>query len=81
MDLDQLVTLINVHGGTQGMATNGLAAALTLYGARTLTLSQAATRAGVSEAQFVRQLERRGIEVTDTERSAVAGSDHTARAD
>lgn len=81
MGLNQLVTLINVHAGTEGMATNGLAAALTLYGSRTLTLSQAATQAGVSEEQFIRQLERRGIDVTDAERSSIAGSDRTARAD
>ncbi|WP_418281176.1 UPF0175 family protein [Halorubrum sp. DTA98] len=63
------------------MATNGLSSALTLYGARTLTLSQAATQAGLSEEEFVDQLERRGIEVTDSERTAVFGGDHTARAD
>ncbi|WP_149784879.1 UPF0175 family protein [Halorubrum aquaticum] len=63
------------------MATNALSSALTLYGARTLTLEQAATQAGVSEAEFVRQLERRGIEVTEAERSAAFEGDHTARAD
>ncbi len=63
------------------MATNGLSSALTLYGARTLTLSQAAAQAGLSEEEFIRQLERRGIEVTETERTAVSTNDHTARAD
>jgi len=57
------------------MATNGLSTALTLYGARTLTLSQAGRRAGPSaSAEFVEQLERRGIEVTDSERAAAAGT-------
>ncbi len=63
------------------MATNGLSSALTLYGARTLTLSQAAAQAGLSEDEFIRQLERRGIEVTESERAAVSAGDHTARAD
>ena len=35
------------------MATKGLSSALTLYGARTLTLSQAAKQAGLSEAEFI----------------------------
>ena len=63
------------------MATNGLSSALTLYGARTLTLSQAAKQAGLSEEEFVEQLERRGIEVTESERTAVFGEEHAARAD
>lgn len=63
------------------MATHGLSSALTLYGARTLTLSQAATQAGVSEEEFVRQLNRRGIEVPAADRMAAAGGDRTARAD
>lgn len=63
------------------MATNGLSSALTLYGARTLTLSQAAKQAGLSEEEFVDQLERRGIEVTESERTAALGGDRTARAD
>ncbi|MBP1921083.1 putative HTH domain antitoxin [Halorubrum alkaliphilum] len=63
------------------MATNGLSSALTLYGARTLTLSQAAAQAGLSEDEFIRQLERRGIDVTESERAAVSASDRTARAD
>ncbi len=63
------------------MATHGLSSALTLYGARTLTLSQAAKQAGLSEAAFVEQLERRGIEVQDVERTAITEGDRTARAD
>jgi len=63
------------------MATNGLSAALTLYGARTLTLSQAAAQAGLSETEFIDQLERRGIEVTESERAAALGEEQTARAD
>ena len=63
------------------MATKGLATALTLYGARTLTLSQAAAQAGLSETEFIDQLERRGIEVTESERAAALGEEQTARAD
>ena len=63
------------------MATNGLSSALTLYGARTLTLSQAAAQAGLSEAEFIEQLERRGIEVTDSERAAALGREQPACAD
>ena len=63
------------------MATNGLSSALTLYGARTLTLSQAAKQAGLSESEFVDQLERRGIDVADSELATVHDSDQTARAD
>lgn len=81
MDLNQLVTFINLHGGTGGMATNGLSSALTLYGARTLTLSQAAAQAGLSEAEFIEQLERRGIEVTESERAAALDAESTVRAD
>ncbi len=63
------------------MASHGLSSALTLYDARTLTLSQAATRAGVSEEEFVRQLNRHGIQVTVADRMAAAGDDRTAHAD
>jgi hypothetical protein len=63
------------------MATNGLSSALTLYGARTLPLSQAAAQAGLSEAEFVEQLERRGIEVTESERAAALGREQPAHAD
>jgi predicted HTH domain antitoxin len=63
------------------MATHGLSSALALYGARTLTLSQAATQAGVSEEEFVRQLNRRGIEVTAADDVAAASSDRPAHAD
>lgn len=63
------------------MATNGLSSALTLYDSRTLTLPQAAKRAGLSESAFVRQLERRGIEVPDAERPAASTGDRTVHAD
>ncbi|WP_435074588.1 UPF0175 family protein [Halorubrum sp. HHNYT27] len=63
------------------MATNGLSSALTLYGARTLTLSQAAAQAGLSDGEFIEQLERRGIEVTESERAAALDTESTARAD
>jgi len=36
---------------------------------------------GLSEAEFVEQLERRGIEVTDSERAAALGNEQPARAD
>lgn len=49
------------------MANHGLTSALTRYRARTLTLSQAAARAGVSESAFLHQIKRRGIEVEDPE--------------
>ena len=55
------------------MATNGLSSAL--------TLSQAAKQAGLSEAEFIEQLQRRGIEVTESERAAALDSDQTVRAD
>jgi len=63
------------------MATKGLSSALTLYGARTLTLSQAAAQAGLSEAEFIDQLERRGIEVTESERAAALGDERPVSAD
>ncbi|MUW15198.1 hypothetical protein GJ633_11450 [Halorubrum sp. CBA1125] len=63
------------------MATKGLLTALTLYGARTLTLSQAAAKAGLSEVEFVEQLERRDIEVTESERAAALRTDQTVSAD
>ncbi|MFC6613402.1 UPF0175 family protein [Halopenitus salinus] len=52
------------------MALHGLATALTLYDSGTLTLSQAASRAGIGETEFIAQLERRGIEVSESDRSA-----------
>jgi hypothetical protein len=63
------------------MATNGLSTALMLYGARTLTLSQAAAQAGLSDAEFIEQLECRGIDVTDSERAAALGGEQPAHAD
>lgn len=63
------------------MATKGLATALTLYGARTLTLSQAASQAGLSESEFINQLERRGITVTEGERAAALENESAVRAD
>ena len=63
------------------MTSTALSSALTLYGARTLTLTQAATQAGLSEGSFVRQLERHGIEVPDAERSMAATNEPVARAD
>ncbi|WP_058367454.1 UPF0175 family protein [Haloparvum sedimenti] len=57
------------------MASHGLSSAMTLYGARTLTLSQAAAQAGLSEAEFVEQLEQHGIEVAESERARALGGD------
>ena len=79
--LNEVVTFINLHTAQIDMATKGLASALTLYGARTLTLSQAASQAGLSESEFIEQLERRGIEVTESERAAALDNEHAARAD
>lgn len=44
-----------------GMSRHAVTAALTLYGAGTLTAAQAASRAGVSEARFARLCERFGV--------------------
>jgi len=63
------------------MTNKGLSSALTLYGARTLTLSQAAVRAGVSESEFIDQLERRGIAVTESEPVAALDDERSVRAD
>ena len=63
------------------MVTHGLSSALTLYGARTLTLTQAAAQAGLSESEFIDQLERRGVEVTDSERAAALGEERPIHAD
>ena len=69
------------HDSTGGMITKALSSALTLYDARTLSLSQAAAQAGLSESELVRQLERRGVEVAASERAAAVAADRTARAD
>ncbi|WP_049983089.1 UPF0175 family protein [Halorubrum sp. BV1] len=63
------------------MVTHGLSSALTLYGARTLTLSQAAAQAGLGESEFIDQLERRGIDVPDSERAAALGEEQPVHAD
>jgi Uncharacterised protein family (UPF0175). len=42
------------------MARNGLAVAVTLYRSGTLTLEQAATRAGHEVSEFQKQIERYG---------------------
>ncbi|MFA9517633.1 UPF0175 family protein [Halopenitus sp. H-Gu1] len=64
------------------MAFHGLSTALTLYDSGTLTLSQAASRAGIDESEFLEQLERHGIDVDESERSTRRRVDATpARAD
>ncbi len=73
--LKGIVTFMFPHARPVDMASNGLSSAMTLYGARTLTLSQAAAQAGLSEAEFVEQLERHGIEVAESERARALGGD------
>lgn len=64
------------------MTNHGLTSALTRYRARNLTLSQAAAQAGVSESEFVDQLECRGITVDESEMERALGGDSpSARAD
>lgn len=57
------------------MRNHGLTSALTRYRARNLTLSQAAAQAGVSESEFVDQLECRGITVDETEMERALSAD------
>ena len=59
------------------MPTHGLSSALTLYDARTLSLSQAASQAGLTELAFRAQLQRHGIEIWD--RHAEAGREAESR--
>lgn len=64
------------------MRKHGLTSALTRYQARNLTLEQAAAQAGVSESEFVDQLECRGITVDETEMERALDADvPSARAD
>lgn len=76
-----IVIFIISHENIGAMVTKALLSALTLYDARTLSLSQAATQAGLSESEFVRQLERRGVEVAESERATAVAADRTAHAD
>lgn len=57
------------------MRNHGLTSALTRYRARNLTLEQAAAQAGVSESEFVDQLECRGITVDETEMERALSAD------
>lgn len=65
------------------MSSHGLTTALTLYRSGTLTLSTAAARAGLSEAEFRTALHRRGIDVRETEAETpdLAETSRSARAD
>jgi len=64
------------------MRNHGLTSALTRYRSRNLTLEQAAAQAGMSESEFVDQLECRGITVDETEIERALGGDvSSARAD
>lgn len=57
------------------MRKHGLTNALTRYQARNLTLEQAAAQAGMSESEFVDQLECRGITVDETEMERALSAD------
>lgn len=75
-------TFIIDHAPSTYMAHHGLSTALTLYDSGTLTLSQAASRAGIDEGDLLEQLERHGIDVSESERSAGRRVETTpARAD
>ena len=63
------------------MHTHALTTAMTLYQSGTLTLSQAATRAGRSEAELVAALQKHGIDVRDEGEVTVATADAPVRAD
>ncbi|MCL9815920.1 DUF7317 family protein [Natronocalculus amylovorans] len=64
------------------MATHGLQTALTLYRSGTLTLEQAAARAGRTVSSFERVLEQYGIDHTNIETQDVhAVSEPSIRAD
>lgn len=60
------------------MVSDGLSTAMTMYGSRTLTLSQAAAQAGLTESEFIEHLERHGIDVTESERRSALGGDTSA---
>lgn len=64
------------------MPTHGLTTAMTLYRSGTLTLGQAAARAGRTEASFVRALETYGVPLREGDRARPAGaSEECAGAD
>jgi predicted HTH domain antitoxin len=64
------------------MHTHALTTAMTLYRSGTLTLAQAATRAGRSEAELRAALKQHGIPIRDESGATVtAGTDSPARAD
>lgn len=63
------------------MHTHALTTAMTLYQSGTLTLSQAATRAGRSESELVAALHQHGIELRDEADVTVATADTSVRAD
>ncbi|SFR32958.1 DUF7317 family protein [Halogeometricum limi] len=63
------------------MHTHALTTAMTLYKSGTLTLSQAATRAGRSEAELVVVLHQHGIDVRDESGTPTATSETPVRAD
>lgn len=60
------------------MVSDGLSTAMTMYGSRTLTLSQAAAQAGLTESEFIEQLERHGIDVTESERRSALDRETSA---
>ncbi|MUV57544.1 Uncharacterised protein family (UPF0175) [Halogeometricum rufum] len=63
------------------MHNHALTAAMTLYKSGTLTLSQAATRAGRSEEELVVALRRHDIDVREEGDLTAATADSPVRAD
>ncbi|WP_318567904.1 UPF0175 family protein [Salinigranum marinum] len=63
------------------MHTHALTTALTLYRSGTLSLTQAAHRAGCSESEMVRSLGRHGIAVREAFVSHAAAKNRSASAD
>ncbi|WP_380681270.1 UPF0175 family protein [Salinigranum sp. GCM10025319] len=63
------------------MHTHALTTALTLYRSGTLSLTQAAHRAGCSEREMVRTLSRHGIAVRESFVSHATLKNQSARAD
>jgi predicted HTH domain antitoxin len=63
------------------MHTHALTTALTLYRSGTLSLTQAAHRAGCSEQEMVRSLGRHGIAVRESFAPRAASENRSASAD
>jgi hypothetical protein len=63
------------------MHTHALTTALTLYRSRTLSLTQAAHRAGCTEREMVRALGRHGIAVRESFAPGSTAENRSASAD